>query len=380
LTLILSIVLIVVTTVVIARVCDGFEVAADHLGANMSEGIKGATINAVGSSLPELFTTVVFLFVFTNTSGFAGGLGTTAGSSMFNIMIIPALSILAAVRVFKISLVEVSKKVILRDGLTLIIAQIVLISLIGQSLQWWHGLVLMLIYVAYIAFMFTSAQPSEKKPEGKIVEEENHGGPTPWKSRFHSLLVLDLEAFVIAERNITTYRAWVLLLLSVLGIAVGCWGLVYGCESLGHAMGIKGYFVAVIIAAAASSVPDTILSVKDAKKGNYDDAVSNALGSNIFDICFALGLPLFIYTLIYGDIELSETMSGHISELLILLLLLTFVAFLIFVFGRGLGRIKSWVLLGLYAMFTLYIVSRAYGIAWAGTVSERLVVIKHLFS
>ena len=43
----------------------------------------------------------------------------------------------------------------------------------------------------------------------------------------------------------------------------------------------------VIIAAAATSVPDTILSIKDARKGNYNDAISNALGSNIFDICFA---------------------------------------------------------------------------------------------
>ena len=34
--------------------------------------------------------------------------------------------------------------------------------------------------------------------------------------------------------------------------------------------------VAVIIAAAATSVPDTILSIKDAKKGNYNDAISNA--------------------------------------------------------------------------------------------------------
>ena len=37
------------------------------------------------------------------------------------------------------------------------------------------------------------------------------------------------------------------------------------------------------IAAVASSIPDTILSFYDAKKGQFDDAFSNAFGSNIFD-------------------------------------------------------------------------------------------------
>ena len=35
------------------------------------------------------------------------------------------------------------------------------------------------------------------------------------------------------------------------------------------------------IAAVASSIPDTILSYYDAKKGQFDDAFSNAFGSNI---------------------------------------------------------------------------------------------------
>ena len=47
--------------------------------------------------------------------------------------------------------------------------------------------------------------------------------------------------------------------------------------------------VAIIIAAAATSVPDTILSVKDALKGNYNDAISNAFGSTflILDLLLA---------------------------------------------------------------------------------------------
>ena len=52
--------------------------------------------------------------------------------------------------------------------------------------------------------------------------------------------------------------------------------------------GMPTMFVAVIFASMATSVPDTVMSIRDARDGDYDDAVANALGSNIFDVCFAL--------------------------------------------------------------------------------------------
>ena len=81
--------------------CDSFEDAADYLGRNMKPGVKGATINAVGRSLPELFTTAIFLFgphfseeLFGKIGqGFASGIATCAGSAVFCAVIIPALCI-----------------------------------------------------------------------------------------------------------------------------------------------------------------------------------------------------------------------------------------------------------------------------------------------
>jgi cation:H+ antiporter len=59
--------MVLISTWMIAKACDGFEVAADYLGRNLSEGVKGASINAIGSSMPELFATFVFLFIFNET-------------------------------------------------------------------------------------------------------------------------------------------------------------------------------------------------------------------------------------------------------------------------------------------------------------------------
>lgn len=45
------------------RACDGFETASQYIGRNLSEGVRGGTINAISSSIPELFTTGIALFV-----------------------------------------------------------------------------------------------------------------------------------------------------------------------------------------------------------------------------------------------------------------------------------------------------------------------------
>jgi cation:H+ antiporter len=207
---------------------------------------------------------------------------------------------------------------------------------------------------------------------GSNIDVENEDDNTPDSSQLMALLRLDLETAIIAHGDMRTGNAWVLLSVATLVIAFACFVLVYGCEQFGHAIGIHGYFVAVILAAGASSVPDTILSIRDAKKGNYDDAVSNALGSNIFDICFALGLPLFLYTLMNGAIVLPPELVEHISELRILLLLLTIAVFFIFFFGRGLGKAKATTLLLLYVAFTGYVIARAYEQPWINPVAELL--------
>ena len=65
--------------------------------------------------------------------------------------------------------------------------------------------------------------------------------------------------------------------------------LVYACEIIGaglykipflgefNGLDIPILFVAVILASAATSVPDTVISVRDAKQGNYNDAISMLL-------------------------------------------------------------------------------------------------------
>ena len=83
---------------VIKYACDSFEDASDHLGNvvyKMRPGVRGATIEAIASSLPELFTTSFLLFVYNDLDGYSAGIATCAGSAVFNAAEIPSICILA---------------------------------------------------------------------------------------------------------------------------------------------------------------------------------------------------------------------------------------------------------------------------------------------
>ena len=342
--ILIGIISAIIASFIIAKACDGFETAADYLGRNLEEGTKGATINAVGSSMPELLVTIVYLFFFMDTTGFAGGIGTTAGSAVFNALVIPALVIIFVLKKNKDAIINISKPVILRDGLVLIAAEIALIFIIGDKLEWYHGLILMSIYVAYAGWMIYRHKTSDQRTDEDAIDA-----------------LRDMEE-EDDEPELTTGKAVGLLLVSTLIISVASYILVYGCESIGGGLGISGYFIAVIIAAAASSIPDTILSIKDAGKGNYDDAVANALGSNIFDICFALGLPVLMFTLINGPINIAADVTANVVELRIVLLILTIITFFILLLVKRITLKTGYALLAMYLGFVGFVIYRAMSV------------------
>lgn len=365
---------ITLAMLIIWRSSDGFEVASEYLGRNLTDGVRGATINAVGSSIPELFTTLFSLMLLGEVDNFAFGIGTTAGSAIFNGMIIPAVAILAVLSYGIAQKVTVSKKVILRDGIGLILAEIVLIYMVsGNALNWWHGLILMMTYVVYVVYMFATMKKKVNdgatKTSEKEKEEEHFQRKKP--SILKAFALLDFE-HVFVRKRINVFNAWGLLLFSMLVIGLACIVLIHSCEMLSEEMGIAPYFIAVILASAATSVPDTILSYRDAVAGKYDDAVANALGSNIFDICFALGFPLFAFTLFNGPISMPSETLVNVTELQASLVVLTILAFVIYYFNQGLRKIHAYLLVALYVCFTTFIFSKAYGFSWAIHLGEFL--------
>ncbi|MCK5136132.1 MAG: sodium:calcium antiporter [Bacteroidales bacterium] len=350
--MLISLLFITISCIIIWRSSHGFEIASDYLGRKFPPGIKGATLNAIASSMPEFLTTMFFLFYLRSAEGFSGGLGVTSGSALFNLLIIPAFAVLMLYSMGKGKKIILNKKVLLREGIVLLIAQVVFVSFLFKGdLLASHGLILVLFYMLYLGLLFVITKRNRTSDPGFESPEDKTG-----RSMFIRIITLDITHTILKRKKIDPGSAWLLLLVSTLAMTFGTWLLVIGTDLFGHETGIPLIFVAVVLSAAATSVPDTIISIKDARKGNYDDALSNALGSNIFDIAFALGFPVLLYNLIYGDaISLPDDVLAFTKEVWVFLLLSTFIALAIMFTGKYFNRLKAFLLLGIYALFLLFV-------------------------
>ena len=360
--LILPLLLIFLCGYVIWRAGDTFLEGSNYIGRNLRDGVKGATINAVASSMPELFIALFFLFFLKDVVGFSGGLGTSFGSVLFNSLIIPSVAVLGVLSKSKKQSVLVSRKIIIRDGLWLLLVEFVLIYFIQQGvISWVESLVLVVIYALYVLYLFKTMKG------GHEIDYEEPFSDKDKVSFLSAFIILDLKRIIIGNQKLNTNKAWLVFVFSSLIIGFVCYFLVIACEWLGsetysvywfgelQGLGIPLLFVAVVFAAIGSSFPDTIISYKDAQKGNYDDAISNAYGSNIFNLCVALGLPLFFFTFIYGPIKLTPDIIGLISNLSWWFFGLTFFSIFLYTRPGGVTRNQAYVLILSYVVFILFI-------------------------
>lgn len=317
--LIFYITLIIIASLLIAKVCDIFEVSTDYLGRNMSDGVKGATLNAIGSSMPELLTTVFFLVNSYKDpdigDSLAASFGGDTGSAVFNSIVIPIFVIIAVL--LKKGSFKLTKKVILRDGMFLIGAELLLLILLSSdTITWIHGLVFTMYYIVYLAYALMTMKKTKQTSDINKVEcntTENNSGLSVYEKYLHK------------TDNNKGVRAVLLLITSMLLLAGLCDLLVIGAEGISEILNISTLIVALVVVAAASSVPDLIISVKDAKKGNYNDSLSNVLGSNIFDISISAGLPLMLFLLFTGT-TIDFTKAGPtLIDIRIGLLLVTII-------------------------------------------------------
>ncbi|XP_014681602.1 PREDICTED: sodium/potassium/calcium exchanger 3-like [Priapulus caudatus] len=87
---------------------------------------------------------------------------------------------------------------------------------------------------------------------------------------------------------------WASFLMSVIWIAMLSFAMVSFVGRTGCLLGIDPYTMGLVVIAVGTSVPDCISSVLVARDGYGDMAVSNAIGSNVFDINLGIGLPFII--------------------------------------------------------------------------------------
>ncbi|KAK5601670.1 hypothetical protein CRENBAI_022235 [Crenichthys baileyi] len=139
--------------VALAIVCDEFFVPALEVitaKLEISDDVAGATFMAAGGSAPELFTSLIGVFISHSNVG----IGTIVGSAVFNI-----LFVIGMCAIFSREMLHLTWWPLFRDVTFYILDLIMLIVFfLDNMIWWWESIMLVLGYMSYVVFMKFNSQ------------------------------------------------------------------------------------------------------------------------------------------------------------------------------------------------------------------------------
>jgi cation:H+ antiporter len=140
-------------------------------------------------------------------------------------------------------------------------------------------------------------------------------------------------------------KSLLLVLVGLCGIILGSNLVVNNASDVAMKLGLSERIIALTIIAFGTSLPELVTTIVSSKKGEQDLLLGNIIGSNIFNICVVLGIPVAIF----GTITPSSFNS-------IDLILLIFSSFLLFVFAETKRTITKFEGYFMILIFVIYYV------------------------
>merc|ERR1719321_1371710 len=173
----------------------------------------------------------------------------------------------------------------------------------------------------------------------------------------------DPISFIWRKTMPTGKYYWSLFFYSVFMIMGLSYIMVDCAIRMGKILTIEPFIMGLLVLSAGTSIPDTLSSIAVAKQGEGDMAISNALGSNVFDILLGLGIPwtLKLAALPHHTPEWSDTpvnFPGASKDLMEWIIILVVVVLLFFgtltVFKWKLNQKVGLVMLSMYLVYVTY--------------------------
>ncbi|XP_055716381.1 probable sodium/potassium/calcium exchanger CG1090 isoform X1 [Phlebotomus papatasi] len=150
-----------------------------------------------------------------------------------------------------------------------------------------------------VSSYYKSAEPKNTEPINPL-EKPTTGGVPALIAWYIVYPIHYMCRLTMPDCRLEKYRNWYpfTFLISMIWISFYSYFMVWMITIIGATLGIPDTVMGLTFVAAGVSVPDALSSIAVIKEGYGDMAVSNAIGSNVFDILICLGLPWFIQTAI----------------------------------------------------------------------------------
>ena len=255
-----NIIILVIGFIILIKGADLFVDGASGIAGNfkVSKMLIGLTIVAFGTSAPEFAVSVKSLLIDSGDMV----LGNVMGSNILNILLILGLSALVHPLNVKNNTVkkELPITLMITCAFAVLLSDNLFANNIVNSFPRGDGLVLLLFFSVFMYYLISMTR-------NKVEDEDNASLPSMKKS-----VIISIIGFV--------------------GIVLGSNFVVEGASGLAKIMGISERMISLTIVALGTSLPELVTSVTATKKGEYDIAIGNVVGSNIFNIGVVIGIPI----------------------------------------------------------------------------------------
>ncbi|MES3516196.1 MAG: sodium:calcium antiporter [Natronomonas sp.] len=321
----------IVATVVVWIGSTALERSSERLARHygLPRIVQGAVLAAVGSSAPEIASAIIATIRY---GSFELGVGVIVGSAVFNILVIPSLSTL------------------LSDG-TLDTGR----DIVYKEAQFYMLSVAALFLVLAMAVIY---YPTGGDSLQGVVTR-------PLAASLVGLYILYLfvQYLDVSESSIPSVslslrrllRSWGFLIGGIALIIVGVEGLVFAAVSLGEQFGTPSFLWGLTVVAAATSLPDSLISVRAARGDEASVSLGNVLGSNVFDLLVAIPAGVLLAGSATVGFEAAVPMMAF-------LVVATVVLFTFARTGMEITDPEAAVMIGLYGVFVVWLVLESVGV------------------
>ena len=334
------IILLLACFVLLARIVDLFFISSlDKISKDLrlSSDAAGATLMAMGSSAPELF--VALFAVLKPGNHQVIGIGSIVGSAIFNLLVI-----VGAAAYFSKKNTKLTWQPMVRDLLFYAVAVAFLVGFIWDGeFSWGEATVFLAVYVVYVLAVVYWPKILPYKDMADSIDEEVHGK--------HNKFTKQIDWFLkFLFPSLKHY--YFIFFISIVLIAAISYVLVEVAVASAHILNIPEAIIALTVLAVGTSIPDLFSSAIVARQGRGDMAVSNAIGSNIFDILVGLGLPFLIVMLVSGN---RITAGGDlITSSIVLFASVIFLFFMLLISKWKVGKISGVLLMAMYVFYLIW--------------------------
>ncbi len=298
---------------VLVKASDYFTDSAERIGIafGISPFIIGVTIVAVGTSTPELVSSI--LAVMKGSPEIV--VGNVMGSNVTNILFILGLSAIVGKKM-------VTSYELANVDLPLFIGSAALLSLmvVDGIFSLAEALLCLALFLVYLLYAISVERVAD---EAMARSLEAGGGGHPTKRRLDP-------------------KVYLKLVLSVFFLYIGANYTIVSVVKLSEMVGIGTEIIAATAVALGTSLPELVVSVRAAAMNKPELAIGNILGSNIFNALGIMGISA-----LFGTLVIPVTITSFVMPMMIIATLLYFIV----IWEKEITLWEGWMLVIFYIFF-----------------------------